>query len=60
MGAVKIHEYLDSDEQSKTTGVARKLNPDIKIYRTGIDANAFKLNEELIKTARWPRNKTNR
>jgi hypothetical protein len=40
---------MDTDEKSKIISVARKLNPDIKIYQMGIDANAFKLNTELIK-----------
>ena len=40
---------MSTDEKSKIIGVARKLNPDIKIYQMRIDANAFKLNTELIK-----------
>ena len=40
---------MNTDEKSKIISVARKLNPDIKIYQMGIDANAFKLNTELIK-----------
>lgn len=40
---------MNADEKSKIISVARKLNPDIKIYQMGIDANAFKLNTELIK-----------
>ena len=33
---------MATDEKSKIIGIARKLNPDIKIYQMGIDANAFK------------------
>ena len=40
---------MNADEKSKIISIARKLNPDIKIYQMGIDANAFKLNTELIK-----------
>ncbi len=40
---------MDTDEKSKIISVAWKLNSDIKIYQMGIDANAFKLNTELIK-----------
>jgi len=40
---------MNTDEKSKIISVARKLNPDIKIYQMGIDANAFKLNKKLIK-----------
>lgn len=40
---------MNTDDKSKIISVARKLNPDIKIYQMGIDANAFKLNKKLIK-----------
>ena len=40
---------MNTDEKSKIISVARKLNPDIKIYQMEIDANAFKLNTEQIK-----------
>lgn len=40
---------MNTDEKSKIISVARKLNPNIKIYQMEIDANAFKLNTELIK-----------
>lgn len=40
---------MHTDEKSKIISAARKLNPDMKIYQMGIDANAFKLNTELIK-----------
>ena len=33
---------MNTDEKSKIISVARKLNPDIKIYQMGIDANAVK------------------
>lgn len=36
------------EEKSKIIRVARKLNPDIKIFQMEIDANAFKLNTKLI------------
>lgn len=42
---------MNADEKSKIISIARKLNPDIKIYQMGIDANAFRLNAELINTA---------
>ena len=40
---------MNADERSKIISVVQKLNSDIKIYQMGIDANAFKLNTELIK-----------
>ena len=40
---------MNTDEKSKIISVARKLNPNIKIYQMEIDANAFKLNAKLIK-----------
>ncbi len=40
---------MNTDEKSSIISVARKLNPDIKIYQMVVDANAFKLNTELIK-----------
>ena len=39
---------MDVEEKSKIIRVARKLNPDIKIFQMGIDANAFRLNTKLI------------
>lgn len=42
---------MNADEKSKIISVARKLNPNIKIYQMEIDANAFRLNAELINTA---------
>ena len=47
--SVYLGIYMDTDEKSKIISVSRKLNSDIKIYQMGIDANAFKLNNELIK-----------
>jgi len=40
---------MNTDEKSEIISVARVLNPVIKIYQMAIDANAFKLNTELIK-----------
>mgnify|MGYP000428880726 CR=1 FL=1 len=48
---------MATDEKSKIIGIARKLNPDIKIYQMGIDANAFKLNTNIVK---WLRNRIKR
>ena len=39
---------MDVEEKSKVIRVARKLNPDIKIFQMEIDANAFRLNTKLI------------
>lgn len=39
---------MDVEEKSKIIRVARKLNPDIKIFQMEIDANAFRLNTKLI------------
>ena len=39
---------MDVEEKSKIIRVARKLNPDIKIFQMEIDANAFRLNIKLI------------
>lgn len=47
--SVYLGVNMDTDDKSKIINVARKLNPDIKIYQMGIDANAFRLNAELIK-----------
>lgn len=47
--SVYLGVNMDTDDKSKIINVARKLNPDIKIYQMGIDANAFRLNTELIK-----------
>lgn len=46
--AVYLGVNMGADEKSKIISVARKLNPDIKIYQMEIDANAFRLNAELI------------
>ena len=39
---------MDVEEKSKIIRVARKLNPNIKIFQMEIDANAFMLNTKLI------------
>ncbi|MDY4044102.1 MAG: DUF2971 domain-containing protein [Marinifilaceae bacterium] len=39
---------MSAEEKSKIIRVARKLNPDIKIFQMEIDANAFRLNTNLI------------
>ena len=39
---------MNAEEKSKIIRVARKLNPDIKIFQMEIDANAFRLNIKLI------------
>lgn len=39
---------MNAEKKSKIIRVARKLNPDIKIFQMGIDANAFRLNTKLI------------
>lgn len=49
--SVYLGTSMNADEKSKIISVARKLNTDIKIYQMGIDANAFRLNAELINTA---------
>ena len=40
---------MNADERSKRISVVQKLNSYNKIYQMGIDANAFKINTELIK-----------
>lgn len=39
---------IDKEEKEKIIKVARKLNPDIKIYQMTIDPEAFRLKEEII------------
>ena len=39
---------MNTEEKSEIIRVARKLNPDIKIFQMEIDANAFRLNTKLI------------
>ena len=39
---------MNAEEKSKIIRVARKLNPDIKIFQMEIDANAFRLSTKLI------------
>lgn len=40
---------IDEKEKSKIIEVARKCNPDIKIYQMAINPDAFKLDKQLIK-----------
>ena len=39
---------MNVDEKTKIISVARKLNPNIKIYQMEIDEHAFRLNAKLI------------
>ncbi len=39
---------IDAEKKAKIIEVARKVNPNIKIYQMRIDENAFKLIPELI------------
>ena len=39
---------MDKEEKEEIIKVARKRNPDIKIYQMTIDPNAFRLKEYLI------------
>lgn len=39
---------IDKKEKEKIIKVAKKLNPDIKVYQMEINTNAFKLNTRLI------------
>ena len=39
---------IDKEEKEKIIKVAKKLNPEIKIYQMTIDPEAFRLKEEII------------
>jgi protein phosphatase len=41
-------QKIDDAAKAKIINVARKCNPDIKIYQMTIDPDAFRLKEELI------------
>ncbi len=46
--SVYIGVNMKNDEKAKIIKVARKVNPEIKIYQMEIDPKAFKLNAVLI------------
>lgn len=46
--SVYIGVNMKTDEKAKIIKVARKVNPEIKIYQMEIDPKAFKLNAVLI------------
>lgn len=46
--SVYLGVNMQADEKSKIISVARKLNPNIKIYQMEIDTHAFRLNAKLI------------
>lgn len=45
---VNLNEKKNAETKEKIIKVARKCNPDIKIYQMTIDPEAFRLKEELI------------
>ena len=45
---VNLNEKKNAETKEKIIKVARKCNPDIKIYQMTIDPKAFRLKEELI------------
>ncbi len=46
--SVYLGVNMNTEEKSKIIHVARKLNPNIKIFQMGIDSNAFRLNTKII------------
>ena len=46
--SVYLGANMNADEKTKIISVARKLNPNIKIYQMEIDEHAFRLNAKLI------------